>query len=44
VVPIPGTTRIRWLEENVAALQVDLTAADLAALDPLAGQVGGSRY
>jgi aryl-alcohol dehydrogenase-like predicted oxidoreductase len=41
---IPGTKRTRWLEDNVAALQVDLTAGDLAVLDPLADQVVGSRY
>jgi aryl-alcohol dehydrogenase-like predicted oxidoreductase len=44
VVPIPGTKRVRWLEENVAALQVELTAGDLAVLDSLADQVVGSRY
>jgi len=44
VVPIPGTKRVRWLEQNVAALDVTLTGADLAELDPLAGQVVGARY
>jgi aryl-alcohol dehydrogenase-like predicted oxidoreductase len=44
VVPIPGTKRIKWLEQNVAALDVTLTADDLAVLDPLADQVTGSRY
>ena len=42
--PIPGTKRIKWLEQNVAALDVTLTDDDLAALDPLASQVAGSRY
>jgi aryl-alcohol dehydrogenase-like predicted oxidoreductase len=42
--PIPGTKRIKWLEQNVAALDVSLTDGDLAALDPLASQVAGSRY
>ena len=32
VVPIPGTKRVRYLEENVAAAVVDLSDADLAAL------------
>ncbi|WP_261970455.1 hypothetical protein [Prosthecodimorpha staleyi] len=32
IVPIPGTRSIAHLEENVAALQVPLTAADAAAL------------
>jgi len=44
VVPIPGTKRVKWLEQNVAALDVTLTGADLAELDPLAGQVVGARY
>ena len=39
VVPIPGTKRIKWLEQNVAALDVTLTADELAILDPLASQV-----
>jgi aryl-alcohol dehydrogenase-like predicted oxidoreductase len=43
VVPIPGTKRVRYLEENAAALDVELTAADLAALDG-AGQAAGDRY
>jgi aryl-alcohol dehydrogenase-like predicted oxidoreductase len=44
VVPIPGTKRVKWLEQNVAALDITLTADELAALDPLAGQVAGARY
>lgn len=44
VVPIPGTKRVKWLEQNVAALDVTLTADDLAVLNPLADQVVGSRY
>jgi len=42
--PIPGTKRIKWLEQNVAALDVTLTADELAVLDPLAAQVTGARY
>jgi aryl-alcohol dehydrogenase-like predicted oxidoreductase len=44
VVPIPGTKRVKWLGQNVAALNIALTADELAALDPLAGQVAGARY
>jgi len=44
VVPIPGTKRVRWLEQNVAAVEVTLTADELAALDRLADQVVGARY
>jgi aryl-alcohol dehydrogenase-like predicted oxidoreductase len=44
VVPIPGTKRVHWLEQNVGALDVSLDAGDLAELDPLADQVVGGRY
>lgn len=44
IVPIPGTKRRQWLEENVAALDIELTAEDLAELDPLGDQVAGTRY
>jgi aryl-alcohol dehydrogenase-like predicted oxidoreductase len=44
VVPIPGTKRIKWLDENIAALDITLTADELATLDPLSAQVTGARY
>jgi aryl-alcohol dehydrogenase-like predicted oxidoreductase len=44
VVPIPGTKRVKWLEQNIAALDVELTEEDYAQLDPLAGNVVGTRY
>jgi aryl-alcohol dehydrogenase-like predicted oxidoreductase len=44
VAPIPGTKRVRWLEENAAAADIELTADDLALLDPLGDQVVGARY
>jgi aryl-alcohol dehydrogenase-like predicted oxidoreductase len=44
VVPIPGTKRVKWLEQNVAALDITLTADELAVLDPLGDQVVGARY
>jgi aryl-alcohol dehydrogenase-like predicted oxidoreductase len=44
LVPIPGTKRIKWLEQNVAALDITLTADELALLDPLGRQVAGARY
>jgi aryl-alcohol dehydrogenase-like predicted oxidoreductase len=43
VVPIPGTKRRRYLEDNVAALDIALTADDLAALEE-AGSAHGDRY
>jgi aryl-alcohol dehydrogenase-like predicted oxidoreductase len=42
--PIPGTKRVKWLEQNVAALDIILTADELATLDPLATRVAGARY
>jgi aryl-alcohol dehydrogenase-like predicted oxidoreductase len=46
VVPIPGTKRVRYLEENVRADQVRLTDEDLAALDAAVPRdaVVGDRY
>ncbi|MBC2933780.1 aldo/keto reductase [Nocardioides sp. zg-1228] len=46
VAPIPGTKRVRYLEENVGALDVDLTADDLAALEQAVPRdaVTGDRY
>ncbi|MEW2546336.1 aldo/keto reductase [Streptomyces sp. NPDC047002] len=44
VVPVPGTKRVRWVEQNAGALDVELTPADLATLDGLAEQVVGARY
>jgi len=43
-VPIPGTKRRTYLEQNVAALDVALTPEDLARLDDLANQTVGGRY
>ncbi|HEY5246711.1 MAG TPA: aldo/keto reductase, partial [Acidimicrobiales bacterium] len=42
VVPIPGTRRRRYLEENVASTSVTLDAADVARLD--AFEPAGDRY
>jgi aryl-alcohol dehydrogenase-like predicted oxidoreductase len=44
VAPIPGTKRVKWLEQNVAALDVTLSADELSVLDPLGAQVTGARY
>ncbi len=44
VVPIPGTKRVKYLEQNVAADDVRLTADDLSALDALSDRVQGLRY
>lgn len=46
VVPIPGTKHRRYLEQNVAALQVPMSDADLAAIEAVAppGVAAGTRY
>ncbi len=44
VVPIPGTRKRSRLLENTAACAVVLTGQELAALEPLGGQVAGDRY
>ena len=46
IVPIPGTKRRDYLEQNVAAIDVQLTPADLASLDEIApkGVAAGERY
>src|SRR5262249_41924185 len=46
VVPIPGTKRQRYLEENVAAERLSLTADEMQALNDAfpAGAAAGTRY
>jgi aryl-alcohol dehydrogenase-like predicted oxidoreductase len=46
VVPIPGTKRRKYLEENAGAVSVELTKADLERINEVlnAEQVAGARY
>ena len=46
IVPIPGTTKLHRLEENVKAADVELTAEDLADIENAASQITiqGARY
>jgi aryl-alcohol dehydrogenase-like predicted oxidoreductase len=46
IVPIPGTTKLHRLEENIGALSVELTAEDLREIDEAASKipVQGARY
>jgi aryl-alcohol dehydrogenase-like predicted oxidoreductase len=46
MVPIPGTTKISRLEENIGAVNVELSAEDLRAIDEAAAgiEVQGARY
>lgn len=46
IVPIPGTKRIKYLDENIGALEVELTEEDLQHINELApkGAAAGDRY
>jgi aryl-alcohol dehydrogenase-like predicted oxidoreductase len=46
IVPIPGTKRIKYLEENIGALEVNLTEEDLRRIDEAfpKGATAGNRY
>jgi len=46
IVPIPGTTKLNRLEENIGATMVELTADDLAAIDKASAaiEIVGARY
>ena len=46
IVPIPGTTKLKWLEENVGAVEFELTRDDMREIESAASQieVKGARY
>ncbi len=44
IVPIPGTKRRTYLEQNLAAADVELTEEDIAWLDQNLGRPSGDRY
>jgi aryl-alcohol dehydrogenase-like predicted oxidoreductase len=46
IVPIPGTTKLNRLDENIGALSVELTADDLRDIEEAAAKitVQGARY
>jgi aryl-alcohol dehydrogenase-like predicted oxidoreductase len=46
IVPIPGTTKLHRLEENLGAANVELTAADIAEIERAAAKISieGERY
>ena len=46
IVPIPGTTKLNRLEENIGAVEVELTADDLREIDSAASKIAveGARY
>ena len=44
LVPIPGTKRRSYLEQNAASLEVDLTADDMVRIDAELPETAGERY
>jgi len=46
IVPIPGTRRVKYLDDNLGALNVTLSSTDLARIDKIApkGVAAGPRY
>jgi len=46
IVPIPGTTKLHRLQENIGAVEIELTADDLREIDRIASQIDvqGARY
>ena len=44
MVPIPGTKRVKFLEENVEALNLHLAASDMEELNGLSQSTAGPRY
>jgi aryl-alcohol dehydrogenase-like predicted oxidoreductase len=44
IVPIPGTKRLKYLEENVAATQIVLSTEEVAQLEAIVGKPAGARY
>jgi len=44
IVPIPGTTKLHRLEENLGALAIQLTPEDLRDIDNAASKIQGDRY
>jgi aryl-alcohol dehydrogenase-like predicted oxidoreductase len=44
VVPIPGTKRVRYLEENAGAVEVELSPEDLSRIEEALPEAAGERY
>ena len=46
IVPIPGTKRVKYLDENLGAVDVRLTPEELAQIDAIlpVGAASGDRY
>jgi aryl-alcohol dehydrogenase-like predicted oxidoreductase len=44
IVPIPGTKRRKYLQENVQAVDIELTSEDMGRIDGIARNIVGNRY
>jgi aryl-alcohol dehydrogenase-like predicted oxidoreductase len=46
IVPIPGTTKLKRLEENIAATEIELAQEDLREIEDVASkiEIEGARY
>jgi aryl-alcohol dehydrogenase-like predicted oxidoreductase len=44
IVPIPGTRRIQYLEENIRSLDIELTPEEMQRIDEISRQFAGERY
>jgi aryl-alcohol dehydrogenase-like predicted oxidoreductase len=44
IVPIPGTRRIQYLEENIRSLDIELTSEEMQRIDEISRQFAGERY
>ena len=44
IAPIPGTKRVRYLEDNLGAMNVRLEPDDMRELDALKSAAAGERY
>ena len=44
IAPIPGTKRVKYLDENAAAAEITLSPGEMARLDALGAQTSGPRY
>ena len=44
IIPIPGTKRLKYLEENIAATSIDLSSSEIQQLEEVVGKPEGARY
>lgn len=44
IIPIPGTKRLQYVVENIQALQVNLSKAEIDQLNTIAAEIKGARY